>query len=187
MYLYLHGFGSSGEGEKAKRFREYFQGEIIVPSLSYVPDLAIDTLKQIIECMLDHTTVTLIGSSLGGYYATYLAEHYGLKAVLINPSITPYETLGKKIGPAYNYYDESRFEWNDRHIAMLKRFDTPQITPLQYLVLLQSGDDLLDYREAQSKFEGGNLIIEEGGSHAYENIESKFEEIEKFAHRSNYL
>lgn len=187
MYLYLHGFGGSGEGTKANAFREHFSGEIMAPSLSYVPDLAIDTLKQIIECLQDHTTVTLIGSSLGGYYATYLAEHYGLKAVLINPSVKPYETLIKVMGSAYNYYDESRFEWNENHIKMLKAYDTRDITPHQYLLLVQKGDELLDYREAQLKFEGANRIVEEGGNHSYENIQSKFGIIENFAHTSNYL
>lgn len=186
-YLYIHGFGGSGKGNKATLFRTHFADALIAPSLSYVPDLAIDTLKQVVESLLNHTTVTVIGSSLGGYYAAYLSEHYGLKAVLINPSVEPYETLRRVMGSAHNYYDESRFEWNEKHIEMLKAYDTAEPTPHQYLVLLQSGDELLDFRQAESKFEGSTLIVEEGGSHAYEAIESKFEMIEHFAHSFNYL
>lgn len=187
MFLYIHGFGGCGEGVKANMFREHFRGQVIAPSLSYVPDLAIDTLRQIVECMIDHTDLTLVGSSLGGYYATYLSEHYGLNAVLINPSTKPYSTLKKVLGQGHNYYDGSSFEWNEEHIAMLKKYDTKEITPSEYLVLLQSADELLDYREAVNKFEGANIILEEGGSHTYDNFESKFQLISDFAHRSGQM
>lgn len=186
-YLYIHGFGGSGKGIKASLFRSHFGDSLIAPSLSYVPDLAIDTLKQLVESLLSHTTVTLIGSSLGGYYAIFLAEHYGIKAVLINPSVEPYKTLKRVMGSAYNYYDESHFEWNEKHISMLKPYEPLKLTPHQYLVLLQSGDELLDYRQAQSKFENSTVVMEEGGSHSYDDIESKFEMIEHFAHSFNYL
>lgn len=185
MYMYIHGFGGSGKGIKAELFRKRFEGNLIAPSLSYVPELAVDTLSQIVESILDHTTLTLIGSSLGGYYATWLAEHYGLKAVLINPSTRPYETLKSVRG--YNYFDESLFDWNQQHVASLHRFDMENITPEQYLVLLQKGDELLDYTKAELKYQGATLVIEEGGNHSYEGIESKFDLIDRFAHQSNYL
>jgi hypothetical protein len=186
-YIYIHGFGGSGLGVKSSLFREHFGDTIICPSLSYVPALAIDTLKQIIEQMIDHSTVTLIGSSLGGYYATYLSEHYGIKAVLINPSIHPYDTLQKVYGIAFNYYDESKFEWNEHHTHALRDYEVKDITPQQYLVLLQTEDELLDYRQAQHKFQDGTVIVEEGGNHSYVNIESKFSLIESFARRSSFL
>ncbi|HQS65732.1 MAG TPA: YqiA/YcfP family alpha/beta fold hydrolase [Sulfuricurvum sp.] len=186
-YIYIHGFGGSGLGVKASLFREQYRDTIICPSLSYVPALAIDTLKQLIEQMIDHATVTLIGSSLGGYYAIYLAEHYGLKAVLINPSTQPYDTLEKVLGSAYNYHDGSHFEWLGQHTRALREYEVNEITPQQYLVLLQTNDELLDYSVAQRKFEEATVIVEEGGNHSYENIESKFELIESFAHRSSFL
>lgn len=183
MFLYIHGFGGSGKGVKATQFREYFRGDVIAPSLSYVPELAMDTLTQIVENLIDHTDLTLVGSSLGGYYATCLSEHYGLKAILINPSTKPYRTLKKVIAQGHNYYDESQFEWNEAHIAMLKQYDTTAITPSQYLVLLQTGDELLDYREAVQKYEGSTILLEEGGNHSFEHFESKFDVINDFAHR----
>lgn len=183
MFLYIHGFGGSGKGVKATQFREHFKGNVIAPSLSYIPDLAMDTLTQIVESVIDHADLTLVGSSLGGYYATYLSEHYGLKAVLINPSTKPYVTLKKVIAQGHNYYDESQFEWNEAHVAMLKHYDTITITPSQYLVLLQEGDELLDYRQAVEKFEGSDIILEQGGNHSFECFESKFDMINDFAHR----
>ena len=113
MIIVIHGFGSAGRGGKAMFFREYFKSRgalCLAPSLSYVPELAIDTLEQLIEsCGED---VTLIGSSLGGYYAIYLAEKYGLKAVLINPAVDSSETLKRVLemgGMAKNYYDDTDF------------------------------------------------------------------------------
>lgn len=181
IYLYIHGFGGSGLGVKSRLFRSYFGAEIVAPSLSYVPELAVDTLEQLIERLLRTDSVTLIGSSLGGYYAIYCAEKYGLKAVLINPSIRPYETLERVIDDAFCYYDLSRFEWNPRHIEMLGSFETAVVHPERYLVLLQKGDELLDYRQAERKFEGACLVIEEEGDHSYQNIESKFDLIHLFA------
>jgi len=103
----MHDFGGSGEGSKAKAFREYFKSKqegFIAPSLSYVPELAIKTLEELIESYKED--ITLIGSSLGGFYAIYLSQKYSLKAVLLNPSINPYKTLKNLVGDAPNFYDE---------------------------------------------------------------------------------
>ncbi|MCG3720375.1 esterase, partial [Aliarcobacter butzleri] len=86
MIIYIHGFASCGFGSKAQKFKEYFEEEIITISLPTIPNLAIDTLEQIIEFSLNKDeNVYLIGSSLGGFYSLYLANKYDLKAVLINP------------------------------------------------------------------------------------------------------
>lgn len=179
-YLYIHGFGSSGLGIKARLFREYFGASLIAPSLSFIPDLAIDTLDQLIHFIKANDDIALIGSSLGGYYATYLAERHNLKAILINPSVKPYETLAAMEGNALSYYDLCRFEWNDHHIAMLKSYDTKSVTHERYCVLLQTGDEVLDYREAERKFNGSLVDIEEGGTHGFEGIERKLELIRAF-------
>lgn len=180
-YLYIHGFGGNGRGVKATAFREHFGDALMAPSLSTIPELAIDTLEQIVERGMKESPLTLIGSSLGGYYAAYLSEKYGIKAVLINPSVRPYETLERMIGEAFSYYDLSHFEWNSRHIGMLRACDTPCITPDNYLLLLQTGDELLDYTQAQSKFAGAVTVVEEGGNHSFEGIETQFGLIASFA------
>lgn len=181
MILYIHGFGSSGNGGKASLFREYFEEEVIAPSLSYVPNLAIDTLEQIIELLLaKDENVGLVGSSLGGYFAIYLANKYDLKAVLINPAVYPYKTLDK-IGMAMNYYDMSSFEVTAEHIQALKGFDVKTINNQEnFLTLLQTEDEVLDYTQAADKLSESELIIEEGGNHTFENIESYFRKIGKF-------
>ena len=184
MIIYVHGYGGSGEGHKATLFRKYYKNEhFIAPSLSYVPTLAIKTLEEIIlTCKDMDEEVKLIGSSMGGFMSIYLANKYKLKAVIINPSIYPWKTLKRTIGFAPNFYDESTFEWNEKHLEMLYMYKTELKKSNDILVLLQKGDDLLDYREAVEYFEdkipSKNLIVEEGGSHSFENIESKFKIID---------
>ena len=184
MTIIIHGFGSAGKGGKAMLFREYFkeQGKpCIAPSLSYVPELAMDTLEQLVESYDD---VTLVGSSLGGYYAIYLAEKYGLKAVLINPAVYSEETLKKRMvevgGMATNYHDGSQYTWNKNHVEMLKKYRVDEVKHGKYLLLLQTGDDVLDYKDAVAKLPHSETIIEEGGTHPFEGIERHFGRIEQF-------
>jgi len=180
MFIYIHGFGSHGLGSKANAFRNYFKdkGEaFIAPSLSYVPDLAIQTLEELIESYDD---VKLIGSSLGGFYTLYLAQKYGLKAVLINPSIYPYITLKKVLGKSPSFYDESYFTWMESHLKMLKKYETDLVMQEDIMLLLQKGDETLDYREAEAKLPHAKQIVEEGGSHSFEGIERLFVEVDGF-------
>jgi len=154
MIIYIHGFASSGMGQKALMVRNFFGKRALAPSLSYVPDLAVDTLKQIIECFLPEEPVSLIGSSLGGFYAAHLSEIYDLKAVLINPSVEPYKTLSRYTGVVTNFHDLSGFEWNDRHIEQLERMKPGAgLKPENLLLLLQTGDETLDYRTALRRIE----------------------------------
>lgn len=183
MIMYIHGFGSSGLGGKSTQFREYFKQRnipFIAPSLSYVPELAIATLEELIHTYND---VSLIGSSLGGFYSIYLAEKFGLKAVLINPAMNSAKTLKRLITPdglAYNYYDESHFEWKLSHIEMLKKYHVQEVTDTNYFLLLQKGDDVLDYKEAVNRLPHAKLVLEEGGTHPFEGIARYFEQIERF-------
>lgn len=181
MIIYIHGFGSSGYGGKSNLFRKHFKEEgikFIAPSLSYIPDLATSTLEEIIESCDEE--VKLIGSSLGGYYAIYLAKKYKLKAVLINPSIYPYETLEPYIGNTRSYFDLSEYEWNHRHIEMLKKYESDNIDDSNFMLLLQKGDESLDYRVALNKLPDSKRIVEDGGTHSFENIQDYFEDIIDF-------
>ena len=180
MIIYIHGFGSSGFGGKATAFREYFKSlhvDFIAPSLSYIPELAIATLEDLIESYDD---VKLMGSSLGGYYSIYLAQKYNLQAVLINPSIFPYETLQNSIGDAPSFYDESSFKWMPSHVEMLKKYDTKEVEEKNFMLLVQTGDELLDYKKAVNKFAEGNVHVEEGGDHGFIGIENYFEDVKEF-------
>ena len=184
MVIYIHGFGSSGKGGKALQFREYFESQnipCIAPSLSYVPELAMDTLEQLIKASDEE--ITLIGSSLGGFYSIYLAEKYGLKAVLINPAVDSSKTLKRVLSigdTAKNYYDDTRFTWNENHVNMLLNYRTTEIKNGKYFLLLQTADDVLDYREALAKLPDAKSIVEEGGTHPFEKVDRHFQEIKTF-------
>ena len=181
MIIYIHGFASSGFGGKATLLKEHFKNDIFSPSFSYIPKLAIDTLEQLIEIsLLKREKINLIGSSLGGYYCIYLANKYNLKAVLINPAIYPYRTLDK-IGLCTNYYDMSRFEVTQNHINDLKSYEIKNIkNQKNFLLLLQKGDEVLDYNHAISFLSEANVFLEEGGNHSFENIQNHFKNIEDF-------
>lgn len=183
MIIYIHGFGSSGQGGKANQLRDYCKSRgipFIAPSLSYIPELAMSTLEELVE---SYDEVTLIGSSLGGYYSIYLAEKYKLKAVLINPAVASFKTLKRAIdltGYAMNYYDGSHFTWQKRYIDMLKKYEVVEVEAGDYLLLLQMGDDVLNYRDAIEKVPHAQMVIEKGGTHPFEGIERHFERVVKF-------
>ena len=183
MIIYIHGFGSSGEGMKAKILKEKLKDEnFIAPSLSYVPELAIQTLKELITAFSKTEKVYLIGSSLGGYYSIYLADFFNIPAVLINPSTKPTITLRKVLGSPTNFYDGARYEWNENHLEMLKKFEVTDIKPELYMLLTQKGDETLDYKEAVNKLEGCKQFIEDGGNHSFENIQEHTQNIRDFFH-----
>jgi len=185
MVIYIHGFGSSGRGMKSLAFRNYFKSQkirCIAPSLSYIPELAIDTLEQLIESYKDEEVI-LMGSSLGGFFSIYLAEKYHLKAVLINPAVDSSKTLKRVLSideTAKNYYDDSRFTWNENHVNMLLKYRVPTVQNGKYFLLTQTGDEVLDYQEAVEKLSGHKMIVEEGGDHAFVNIDDYFDEVKAF-------
>ncbi|QOP42070.1 YqiA/YcfP family alpha/beta fold hydrolase [Sulfurimonas marina] len=183
MILYIHGFGSSGQGGKSKLFREYFKTQgvkFLAPSLSFIPELAISTLEELIEVCKDEE-ITLMGSSLGGYYAIYLSEKYNLKAVLINPSIKPYVTLKKVLGNNASFYNGNcSFSWDEEQVESLKKFSVDVNNKENYFLLARKGDEVLDYKEAEQKLKGAKMIIEDGGDHGFLDIDRHFETILEF-------
>jgi predicted esterase YcpF (UPF0227 family) len=184
MVIYIHGFGSSGRGMKSLLLRDYFKSQnisMIAPSLSYVPELAIDTLEQLINSYDEE--IVLVGSSLGGFYAIYLAEKYALRAILINPAVDSSKTLKRVLNmefTAKNYYDNSRFTWSETHVNMLLQYRVSNVQHGDYFLLTQTEDEVLDYQEAVEKLSGYKIIVEEGGDHAFRNIENYFEDIKSF-------
>ncbi|CAG0908346.1 unnamed protein product [Cyprideis torosa] len=172
LIIYIHGFGSSGEGGKASQLRSYCaQAGIpfIAPSLSYVPELAIKTLQEMIQSYAGK--VGLIGSSLGGFYAACLSQQFQLKAVLVNPAVNPEITLQNVLGAAPNYYDGSSFSWQQLHVDMLRKLQVEHTSPADLWLLLQTGDEVLDYREATQRYPQSPKVIEEGGDHSFMNFE----------------
>ncbi len=175
--LFLHGFSSCGRGNKSKMLKAYFgEGGVVAQNLPYSPLEAIATLEKLIE---SENIDLLVGSSLGGFYATYLAEKYRLKAVLLNPSTQPWKTLAPYVGEQKRFCDDAPFKFKKPYLKEMKSL---KVLPLKgrYLVLLQSDDELLDYTKAQSFYNTHNVIVEYGGNHRFENIDIYMSMIRKF-------
>ena len=178
--LYLHGFASCGEGNKSLLLKSYFGLEnVIAPDLPPSPIDAIDMIQGILEStQID----ILIGSSLGGYYATYLAEKYHMKAILLNPSTQPWETLAPYTGWQKRFCDEEVFEFKPIYLEQLKMLQTAPKNG-RYLLFLQSGDEVLDYTKAQSFYNKHKIIVEYGGNHRFENLDEYLSMVEKFINK----
>lgn len=179
MILYLHGFASCGDSTKTRLLKTYFGEEnVIAPDLPVDPEEAIRLIKRLI---FEHNVDLLIGSSLGGFYATYFAELYGLKTVLINPSTQPFITLAPYVGTNHYWCSGEPFEFTREHLHRLFEFAVGQLkTPQNYLVLLQTGDELLDYTKAAEKYSGAVFSVEEGGNHRFETLDKHLERIAAF-------
>lgn len=167
MILYIHGFASCGQGNKSRLLQEFF-GDVIAPDLPSAPHKAVQHLEKILT---QNSIDLLVGSSLGGYYATYLAQKYGIKGVLLNPSTRPYHTLKPYIGINKRFCDGEEFEWKEEYLQELFAYDTTNLRKNLLLVLLQSGDEVLDYREAFEKYSNQRRVVEYGGNHRFENLQ----------------
>ena len=181
--VYLHGFASSSLSEKALLVRDYFQQHLpqhllSVPDLPYTPAEAWQELQQLCA---QRPPQLIIGSSLGGFLATALAEQYGCRAVLINPAVRPHLLLQQHLGRYYHPVRQQHYEVRAEHLPLLQDLQVQQLRrPSQYLVLLQSGDEVLDYRQALDFYQQCQTDVQEGGDHSYQNLQSRLADIVNF-------
>ena len=143
------------------------------------PNAAISQLEEIIASK-PNTKWHFIGSSLGGYFSTYLAEKYQAKAVLVNPAITPYLLLSDYIGWQTNPYTNERYQVTADHMEQLKALEQQKITENLYQVMVQTGDEVLDYQLAVDKFQHSQLIVQQGGDHSFINFADMLPAITEF-------
>ena len=185
MILYLHGFRSSPASHKAQRLHarmtERGLGQFFVcPQLPVSPGAAVIMAQQLIAAAT--TPVTLVGSSLGGYYATYLAERQGLRAALVNPAVVAHVSLGAYLGEQTNLYTGETFQFTRGHIAELQAMEVPRLAhPENFWLLQESGDELLDYRQAVSRYAGARQTVIEGGDHSFTHWDDYLDELIQYA------
>ncbi len=175
--LYLHGFLSSPASLKAQQLVSYYQQHLphdglSVPELPFEPERAIELARRELKRMqAEYHQVYLIGSSLGGFYATHLAETEGVPAVLVNPAVRPFDLFEHYLGPNTHYYSGEVHELTLEHIAQLQTLDCSQIShPKRLLLLLQTADETLDYRQAAQLYRDCASWLEGGGNHSFERF-----------------
>ncbi|PIE41748.1 MAG: esterase YqiA [Gammaproteobacteria bacterium] len=187
--FYIHGFNSSPQSAKARLLANYLEthaSELVadiqfhVPQLPYSPDKGIQILEQAVQGCLPEP-VLLVGSSMGGFYGTYIAEKYDLPLVLVNPAVKPYELLQDYLGENENIYTGEKYTFTREHIQTLKKLDVTPITkPQRYYLLTQTADEVLDYQQGVEKYQGAQQIIQQGGSHGFDGFENEIAGIMQF-------
>jgi uncharacterized protein len=185
MLIYIHGFNSAPESFKARRVSDRMRAlgraqDYHVPALPHRPAAAMAVLRGLVE---QHPGAALIGSSLGGYYATWLAENYeplALRVVLVNPAVRPYDLLHNALGPQKNIYTGEAYELTAQHITELRALDVTVIKPERYFLLTRTGDEVLDYRDGVEKYRGAKQHVIPGGDHGFGDFENYIDEVFEF-------
>jgi predicted esterase YcpF (UPF0227 family) len=185
MIVYLHGFNSSPASHKAQVMKSYMEGRGLgdryaCPALPDTPAEAIHAIERAIEGC-SPGGVTFIGSSLGGLYATWMAEKLGCRAVLINPAITPHIGLQAYLGTQKNLHTGEPYELTRAHLEGWRKLLVERIDPERYLLLLETGDEVLDWREAARKYEGARMVIRQGGDHSLQCFAQMIPRILRFS------
>lgn len=174
--LYIHGFLSSPQSFKARQTQAWLAANhpeiaYYCPQLTPYPEQTRQELEQLVESLLPQP-VYLLGSSLGGFWATWLVEKYNLRAVLVNPAVAPRHFMPRYIGQELkSYHSDDCYLLTAAHIDEIGRVDVPVTRQQNYWLLVQTGDETLDYRDAVKKYTGCKQTIEEGGDHAFQGFE----------------
>jgi predicted esterase YcpF (UPF0227 family) len=181
LIVYLHGFNSSPLSHKAQVMQRFMAErglahEYACPALPPLADQAISAVERTLgpnDCF--------IGSSLGGFYATYLAEKHGLKAVLINPAIDPHVGLRAYLGPQQNLHTGEPYELTEAHLRQWEELYVPRISPQRYLLIVETGDEVLDYRQAVARYAGAEQVVVQGGDHSLQSFPQHLARILEFS------
>lgn len=185
MILYLHGFRSSPQSFKARLLRDHFaaRGESHLfqcPQLPVSPAAALQCARAICQSA-PAETLALIGSSLGGFYATALAEELGCRAVLLNPAITPAEDLRQHVGIQRAWHSDESFEFRAEYVDELAPIARTRITrPERYFLIAATGDEVLDWRQMVAHYAGARQKVIEGSDHGLSDFAQYMEEVVRF-------
>ncbi len=185
MILYLHGFRSSPRSTKAQMIGSALQargraGDFVCPQLPASPRAAANVALAA-AALEDPARLALIGSSLGGYYATWVAEQIGCRAVLLNPAVTPARDLAAHLGRHPVFFSDQTIELTADHLAELLALDTARITrPERYLLVAATGDEVIDCGAMVAKYADCRQRVIEGSDHALSDFERYLDEVLDF-------
>jgi predicted esterase YcpF (UPF0227 family) len=181
--LYLHGFRSSPRSFKAQRMEALVRERHPAvhwwcPQLPPSPRAAFDLLEKGIAGW-PRDTMAVVGSSLGGFYATCVAEATGCRAVLLNPAVHPARDLAKYIGEQTAWHDpDEHFYFAPEYVDELRALAPGPITqPERYFAVIAKGDEVLDWREMTARYPGARIKLLEGSDHALSDFDAHVDEI----------
>jgi predicted esterase YcpF (UPF0227 family) len=185
MILYLHGFRSSPRSFKARVMAATMKerglaAELLCPQLPASPKQAMALAATLLAPYKAHQ-IAIVGSSLGGYYATWLAEQIGCRAVLLNPAIVPLQDLDQHVGVTTEYHSDKPFEFKRAYIDELRALAVDRITRAErYFLIAASGDEVLDYRDMVRHYAGAEQRVIDGSDHAISEFPQYVDEVLAF-------
>jgi predicted esterase YcpF (UPF0227 family) len=186
MLIYIHGFNSSPASHKANLLRVRLatlgrEALFSSPALPDLPSAAVELLQSEVS-LYPASVVTLVGSSLGGYYATWLAEKFGVRAVLVNPAIAPHVGLRAYLGRQQNLYTGATYTLTEQHLRELEALNVGSLTRLErYYVMVTTGDEVLDYRDAVRRYAGAKQLVIQGSDHGFSEFADHLDSVLQFA------
>lgn len=182
MIVYLHGFRSSPLSFKARLLKDRLARlgrahDYHCPQLPASPRLAVEQVQALVAGV-PASELVLIGSSLGGYYATWLAEQSGCRAALLNPAVSAPQDLEPYIGVLPAWHSNETFEFKREYVDELRALTVPHISrPERYFLLAATGDEVLDWRQMVAHYPGARQRVIEGSDHGISDFEHYMDEV----------
>ena len=170
--IYLHGFNSSAESKKSKILNSYLEKEKLInlesPNLNNSPKKAISQIEKIVR--KSSSRVCLVGSSLGGLYATFVADKYNLKSVTINPVVANHISgMRDLVGSHKNFHSDEEYEFTFKDFFDLQKLGLEKLKkPLNHFCLIKMSDEVLDHNITFAFFSKSYVLSEKGGNHSYD-------------------
>jgi len=184
VILYIHGFRSSSLSGKAQETKRWLaaQGreqEWVCPDLPPYPLEAMQVLDDLVNSAKEPPQ--LIGSSLGGFYATVLVARYGLKAVVINPAVHPGLVLRPALGTITSFYGDEQYQFTEQHLQELHALDLPApLHPKNILFMQERGDEVLDWQAGLAYYRDCHQLVFAGGDHGFTRYRAVLDLIDHF-------
>jgi hypothetical protein len=184
--LYLHGFRSSPQSLKARTMAQHMatHNADVTWWCPQLPPSPREAVAMLMHGIADwpRESMAVMGSSLGGFYATYVAEHMGCKAVLLNPAIDPARDLAKYIGEQTSWHDpDERFFFKAEYVQELRELQCAELShPDHYMAVIAKGDEVLDWREMHARYANTHVRLLEGGDHAISDFDVHIPEVVRF-------